>query len=784
MERKEKKMYYPKLVFLCIFWCLIAVDVANAKLPKQRWYPPETFDNPILPGDHPDLNLYAEGEDFYVLGSSFSMSPYVEILHSTDLLHWERVSRVVSPEWSGLENTDSVEGGTWGGFIVKIEDGYRVYFAVDFQQHFVEGPTLAGPWSDPVMVEPLDPYVPPGAPEGVSFNRGTGYDDSVFIDDDGTTYLLVKAGQCKWSGNPDDASFGINLLQEIDPTTGQLIPGTTIDLSFVNWNVENAGCGDPARDPEHADTSHWSEGPTMTKRDGYYYYFVSTNTECGGQQYVWRSTILSSNNNDWTPLGRILSGNLPFSGAQHMTSPIQLEDGTWWAFVHSYDCNGWQDLGRQGLLTEVTWIEDPNGGAIPTLNPGFDGPMTAPFLPPSGIPFLLPISDDFSHDVLDPAWTFYAYTPSDRYSLTDRPGYLTIKPAEGETRFVVQKDALHDHAMIAKMDFIPTADKDAAGIRIGSGIYPIEDLYYGGTWRDHGTYDLRVARTLVNGTDQIKFSYSTATTVRNDADEFIDIENTEISTSVAAPSDSSFWLKLVRNSAHQATAWFSINGLDWTQVGDLVIDISEMDDYWTVASGWVGTQVGMFATNKSADFDYFTYRDAFSVIPAIGTNQQSGTTRVTGVGNQIVLGDIQNGDWAMYGSLDFGTDGATAVEIVASSLTGGTVEVWTNPWAGGQRIARCPISPIHHRRQLQPYNCDLVFERKQCASSRLNSTRSLWEWLRDKFDYRKPKKRSTISGIHDIYLRFLGGSGELFQIASIQFIPCQYDKSCPHKPQR
>jgi xylan 1,4-beta-xylosidase len=183
----------------------------------------------------------------------------------------------------------------------------------------------------------------------------------VFVDDDGKTYLVTKAGQCKWNGlsGGQENNFGINLITEIDPATGMLIEGTTLDLSFVNLNVANGGCGDPAGDPAGANTNNWAEGPTMAKRNGFYYYFVATHTGCGGEEFVWRSQRLSADPADWAPLGRLAANTGPFAGAQHSTAPVQLEDGTWWALFHSYECTGgWQGLARQGLLGQVTWTDD------------------------------------------------------------------------------------------------------------------------------------------------------------------------------------------------------------------------------------------------------------------------------------------------------------------------------------------------------------------------------------------------------------------------------------------
>ncbi|AUX44340.1 xylosidase/arabinosidase [Sorangium cellulosum] len=703
--------------------------------------PSATYLNPILPGDHPDMNVYVEGDDFYITGSSFNIAPNVEILHSRDLIHWERVSRVVDPAWSGLEASTSAGGGTWGGFIVKVAAGYRVYFAVNFNQYFAEADSLAGPWGEPVHVEPLGPYTPPGEdPELVSFDRGTGYDDSVFVDDDGTTYLVVKAGQCKWNGltGGEENNFGVNLLQKIDPETGQLT-GETIDLSFVNWNTQNGGCGDPATDPDNAVEENWAEGPTMTKRNGFYYYFDSTHTGCGGEQVGWRSATLSSNPADWAPLGSVLKGDAPFSGAQHSSAPFQIADGTWWVFSHSYECdNSWRGLGRQGLLSQVTWMDDEGGAGVPVVNGRLGEPAPAPALPPSGIPFLLPVNDDFEQEKLSPAWTFYGNMPSDRYSVTDRRGWLRVKPAKDETRWVIQKDALHAKAMVVRMDFAPTAEGDAAGVRLGNAVFPEQELTAFPTWASAASLEVSVARVRADGGDRIRFAFRSVVPVLSaDGSAYESTDATVISYDAEAPSDQVLWLKLVHGEDHQATGWFSTDRLTWTQVGE-PIDISALEDYDTVNTGWVGSQAGVFASNTSADFDLFTYRDGFTGIAAAEPDQESSTEVMSSPSEGPVLGGLEDGDWAMYGSVDLGSGGveSTEIELRASSAKGGAVEVWLDPLAGGRRVATCDIPATGGWETWTTATCKV-----------------------------------SAAGTHEVYLKAKGGSGELLRLASLRFVP-------------
>jgi beta-xylosidase len=632
------------------------VDTASGPEPvSSTAVTATTYNNPVLPGDHPDMNIFREGNDYYLTGSSFNMTPNVEILHSKDLVHWERVSRVVDPAWSGLASSQAGQG-TWGGFIVKSGGFYWVYFAVNFSQFFSRATSLAGPWSTPVAV-----------------NGRTGYDDSVFVDDDGKIYMLMKSGHC--------SDPGFNAIQQIG-ANGQLT-GSLIDLSFVNNG--DGGCPD------------WAEGPSMTKRNGFYYYFVSTHTGCGSREVVWRSRTLTSNPSSWVNLGTVLQAPNPFAGSQHSTAPFQIADGTWWAFYHSYECaGGWGGLGRQGLLSQVTWQND-----VPVVAPA---PLTAraPALAAGGIPFLLPVNDEFASSPLKPAWTFYGPTPAARYSVTDRPGWLRVKPASGQTTHVVQKAALHSNAMVARIAFTPQVTGDAAGVRLGNA---------------NNTIDVSVARVWSGG-DRIRFGAGSTSTL------------------VASPAASVLWLKLVV-TGHRATGWFSIDRLSWTQVG-AAIDITALDQFNTINNGWVGNQAGVFASNRSADFDLFAYRDGFTEIPASEPNQWSGTSVVSSSSVGPVLGSLENGDWAMYGSVDLGSGGirSKAIELRASAAgPGGTVNVWTDPLATTP-IASCPIAGTGSWDSWRTVSCNL-----------------------------------TATGSHDVYLTISGGAGELLRLASLRFVP-------------
>ena len=82
-----------------------------------------TFNNPILPGFHPDPSICRVGNDYYMVTSSFEWFPGVPIYHSTDLVNWEHIGNVLDrPEQLELEVGHRHNGGIWAPTI-RYHDG-------------------------------------------------------------------------------------------------------------------------------------------------------------------------------------------------------------------------------------------------------------------------------------------------------------------------------------------------------------------------------------------------------------------------------------------------------------------------------------------------------------------------------------------------------------------------------------------------------------------------------------------------------------------------------------
>lgn len=136
----SSKIFTMNLRIKILFGCFLCLSVisdhiyAQDKTPDSAVFYNEvkTYTNPVLPGDHSDPTLLKVGGDFYHCGSSFHFTPYLPIYHSKDLVHWEVISRVVSPIKScWVPDRPSV--GIWQGAITYFYGSFWIYISANGQ---------------------------------------------------------------------------------------------------------------------------------------------------------------------------------------------------------------------------------------------------------------------------------------------------------------------------------------------------------------------------------------------------------------------------------------------------------------------------------------------------------------------------------------------------------------------------------------------------------------------------------------------------------------------------
>ena len=578
----------------------------------------ETYINPVLPGDHPDPSLLKVGDDFYASGSCFHFTPYSPILHSKDLVHWDVISRVVPPTWSGL-NSSAPAAGIWGGTLSYFYNSYWFYFSntAGGGQYFCKAASPSGPWSTPVKVNTT------------AGTGAIGYDNSIFVDDDGTPYMMIKPGQF------------VNRIQQIG-TNGHLT-GSTINLDWVNTGKKYS----------------WAEGPVMCKRNGWYYYFVAGNV--AGGQYVLRSKTLTSDSLSWQAMGNffetVSDANVMFRNPNHIAQPFMLSDSTWWTISHSYEnssSDSWDGKGRQGLLHQIIWDENgkPTGKAPTTA------PVVKPALTASGIPWNLPRSDQFESDVLKLCWHFLNPTNATKYSLKLRPGWLTLTPGSDSCQ-VLQKDAGHQYSLVTRVIVNAAANGQAAGLYLTNG---------------NMTKSVKLTSGYTNGR---KLTFSLLTTSYEVPNEIGD----------------TVWLRLERKEhlltgsySADGINWTQLGN----SIDALTLDQSQ-DNYnsWVGNSQGLFAK----ATNASFDlFSYRDGFSTMSFISRENQYGMETVTRTIGkvvsnssaLGGWLMLGGVDLGNSERK---------TAQIEVSAASTLGGTLEVWMDDMErNGTKLAEIAIA--------------------------------------------------------------------------------------------
>jgi xylan 1,4-beta-xylosidase len=446
----------------------------------------------------------------------------------------------------------------------------------------------------------------------------------------------------------------------------------------------------------------WAEGPVMWKYKDYYYYSFAEHLV--GKQYVMRSDTLTDDESAWTVVGNndniFIGSPATFNTPNHISPAVILDDSTSWTIAHSYHrSNNWYAHGRQGLLCELTYDEE----GLPVIQYPPSYAVQAPVLPSSGIPWMVPKSDMFNESTLKPEWSFLGYTPDGTYSLTEREGWLYLEPHNGSNT-VIQNDGEHSYSLITKVNFEPESTSDEAGLWIING----PETHYAKVF------------STVNGESEnvLVFSFK---------DISYEVENTIGDT---------VWFKLLRNN-HTIFGFYSSDGVTWSQIGE-PINAAGLDREQTMFNDFTGNQQGLYVEGKSAFFDLYIYRDAYTIIAAQHPANSFGVSSTN-----TYLENINNDDWALYAGVEFGGNAdylkaPDSFGVVASSATsGGVVEVWLDSIDTGNKITECNIDNTGDWETFEVFTSEV----------------------------------DSVSGRHDVYLKFTGtGEEKLFQLKWLKFL--------------
>ena len=113
------------------------------------------YQNPIIPGFHPDPSICRVADDYYLVNSSFQYFPGVPLFHSRDLVNWEQIGHCLTrPSQLPLHSSSA-----WGGIYaptIRYNDGtfYMITTNVSDKGNFIVHTTDPhGEWSEPVWLK-------------------------------------------------------------------------------------------------------------------------------------------------------------------------------------------------------------------------------------------------------------------------------------------------------------------------------------------------------------------------------------------------------------------------------------------------------------------------------------------------------------------------------------------------------------------------------------------------------------------------------------------------------
>ena len=349
-----------------------------------------SYRNPVLLADYSDPDVIRVGHDYFLVASSFHLTPALPILQSRDLVNWKLVGHATAAVPGARFASPQLGHGVWAPAIREHGGAYFIYFpnyckpsdggdCAEEGIWLVSAPHPLGPWSDPHQVL---------AERGV-------IDPCPFWDDDGRAYLVHAYAKSR---------AGINSRLDIRPMApdGRSLLGRGQQIYS---------------DPENQPTI---EGPKLYKRNGWYLILAPA----GGVDHGWQVALRSRDIYGPYEARRVLEQGATAINGPHQGALVDTPDGSEWWFVHFQAL--WP-YGRVVHLNPVTWQDDwPLMGM-----PGADGkrePVTTfrkPAIDPQ--PIAIPAtSDDFDGPSLGLQWQWQANHDKNWYSLAARPGWLRL----------------------------------------------------------------------------------------------------------------------------------------------------------------------------------------------------------------------------------------------------------------------------------------------------------------------------------------------------------------------
>ena len=358
-----------------------------------------TYKNPVLEANFPDNDVIKVKDTYYMMSSTNHWAPGMIILKSKDLVNWQYSNNIMQApitydiSFSIGQPQAADNRATWAGSFGFNGEYYFAYWCFN-KRHlkggkyniiYAKSKSIEGPWSQP---------------EEVLFKDGS----SINTTDPGVLWDIethkawftvnvdheVKIFPLSWDGKQvlQNANEGIFVTKELSGESNKLYKFGD-DFYAMNSHVGNFK-GEQIR-MQVFSRAKKMEGP-------------------------WESKIVLSNGNG--------IDRHPSQGTL-----LKLDDGSWW-FIHQLARGEVKERynGRPQFLEPVVWKDGWPLIGVDTDGDGIGEVVWQNKKPISGSPITAPATDDnFSKSTLGLQWNWRYNPKMDRWSLTERPGFLRLK---------------------------------------------------------------------------------------------------------------------------------------------------------------------------------------------------------------------------------------------------------------------------------------------------------------------------------------------------------------------
>ncbi|HEV7331296.1 MAG TPA: glycoside hydrolase family 43 protein [Flavisolibacter sp.] len=528
----------------------------------------DTYTNPVLAGFYPDPSICRVGDDYYIVNSSFAYYPGLPIFHSKDLVSWKQIGHAMDrPEQLPLIGARITRGLFAPAISYYKGRFYIVCTLIDKGGNFVITATNpAGPWSNPTYLKEVE-----------------GIDPSLFFDESTDKAYIVYNSEPPGRKPLWDGHRTIRMY-EFDYTNKKVVGEEKL---LVNGGV------DTAKHPV------WIEGPHIYRiNDWYYLMCAEGGTGYNHSEVIFRSKSLEGPFVPWEGNPILTQRHLDRGRKNPITTTghadlVQAPNGTWHAVFLA--CRPYEgdhyNIGRETFLAPVTWTPDgwpvitkgteevknryplplPGAGKVP-VNP-FSGNYT--------------FRDDFEDKPLNVRYTFLRTVTEKWYSASDKKGHLALQlrpqtvSGKENPSFVGFRQAHHQGSATTKVNFVPAAEKEKAGLVI----FQNESHYY------------YLCKSRQGGKPVVQLYQSDGDSMKLLASHPLASLNKEV------------YLRLEPNK-DVYNASFSVDGKKWIPV--LQVDGKFLST--ASAGGFTGCVFGLYATSNgrqsstTAYYDWFEYK--------------------------------------------------------------------------------------------------------------------------------------------------------------------------------